>query len=200
MAALIEGDLVADPRWGIALRDSTGTIRKVTWPFGYSARPGDPPELLDARGQAVARVGDRVGIGGGEDAPDTWIACPGQVQRLVPIAPSGDWGPLSVVPASNVVMEALATGTLRITDECVVLEGAGGGIELLVWPVDRTSWDARARMITLRNLDGRTSTFRDGDQVQLGGGGGVRATDWIAPPAPSCPIDYWYVGEALLGS
>jgi hypothetical protein len=80
MAADIEGDLVADDRWGIALKESSGEIRKVIWPFGYSGRPGAPPELLDERGQTVARSGDHVRIGGGEDSPTTWIACPGKIE------------------------------------------------------------------------------------------------------------------------
>jgi hypothetical protein len=201
MAALIEGDLVADSRWGIALRDSTGTFREVIWPFGYTARPGDPPELLDERGQTVARVGDRVGIGGGEDASNTWIACPGEVHRLGTDALTDAWGRLSVVRPSNAVMEALATGTLLITDECVILRGTDGGKEWLAWPADRTTWDAVTRTITLRNVDGRPATFRDGDRIQLGGGEGiVRPMDWIAPPGPSCWNDaYWIVGETPRG-
>lgn len=122
-------------------------------------------------------------------------------------SPTEAWGPLAVVPPSSAVMEALAAGTLRITDTCVFLEKAGGELELLVWPADRTTWNADARAITLENLDGSAVTFRDGDRVSFGGGDSVgesgvsgeewvRQTDWVAPPAPSCPIDaHWYVGE-----
>ena len=108
----------------------------------------------------------------------------------------GEWGPLAVVRPSNGVMEALTTGTLRITDECVVvLDMAAGDAVLLVWPADRTTWDAGTGTIRLRSLTGIAVTLRNGAQISLGGGGGI-VTEWIAFPAPSCPIEpYWIVGE-----
>lgn len=77
-AALIEGVLVADAESGVALRDTEGLIEIVIWPHGYSGRVGDPVAVVDADGIVVARVGDRVRIGGGEIGPDrSWMACGG---------------------------------------------------------------------------------------------------------------------------
>jgi hypothetical protein len=144
-------------------------------------------------------------------AMSLWLRLPQQDGSFGPGAPESStsaWGPLAVVPPSSGVMEALTAGTLRITDACVFLEEPGGNIALLVWPADRTAWNAEEQAITLENLDGSAVTLRDGDPVSLGGGGDsvaesgvsgeewVRQTDWVAPPAPSCPIDaHWYVGE-----
>ena len=78
------GTLAADARWGMALRDLDGALRKVIWPFGYSARAtSSGVVLLDERGVTVGREGDRVEVGGGEiDNAGTWIACAGI--RVVP--------------------------------------------------------------------------------------------------------------------
>jgi hypothetical protein len=78
MAALIEGVLVADARWGIALRDSGGEpVRQVIWPHGFAGRvDGGRLALVDASGRVVAHVGDQVRIGGGETGSDgAWLAC-----------------------------------------------------------------------------------------------------------------------------
>jgi hypothetical protein len=78
-AALVEGDLVADPRWGLVLADVDGLTRKVVWPHGFAARQdGSRLALLDAGGSVVAHEGDRIRIGGGETGDDAaWLACGG---------------------------------------------------------------------------------------------------------------------------
>lgn len=78
-SALIEGRLVPDERWGMALEDTDGLIRKVIWPHGYAARrEGSQLALLDASGSVVAYEGDFVGIGGGETGGGgDWLACGG---------------------------------------------------------------------------------------------------------------------------
>jgi hypothetical protein len=77
-AALIEGVLVADAESGVALRDGEGLVEIVIWPYGFSGRVGDPIAVVDADGKIVARVGDRVRIGGGAIGPDgAWMACGG---------------------------------------------------------------------------------------------------------------------------
>ncbi len=77
-AALIEGELVADPTTGVAIHDPAGLIRAVIWPHGYSGRPGTPIAVVDEDGNVIARVGDTVRIGGGEITGDgAWMACGG---------------------------------------------------------------------------------------------------------------------------
>jgi hypothetical protein len=77
-AAVIEGVLVADPGSGVALDDPAGFVRPVIWPHGYSGRPGTPIAVVDADGNLIAQVGDRVRIGGGEITGDgAWLACGG---------------------------------------------------------------------------------------------------------------------------
>jgi hypothetical protein len=80
MTALIDGDLVADATYGIALDDlHAGFVRKVIWPYGFvAARDGDRLALLDGAGQIVAHEGDRVQLGGGEISSDgPWLTCGG---------------------------------------------------------------------------------------------------------------------------
>lgn len=52
MTALIDGELVVDARWGIALHDSTGFVRQVIWPNDFVIRPM-------ARGAPSSTVLDR---------------------------------------------------------------------------------------------------------------------------------------------
>jgi len=116
------------------------------------------------------------------------------------------WGPLAVIPAQAGADTARTEGRLRITDTCVFLE-SGGTIQLLIWPVNRTMWDAQLRAITFMNFDGTIVTVSDGEHVVLGGGGdstaesGVTGEEWVgrmkwvAPPAASCSLDSrWGVG------
>jgi len=110
-----------------------------------------------------------------------------------------------VVPSSN-GDQARTEGTLRITDTCVFVD-LGGTPTLLLWGADRTAWSVESRTVTFDNFDGTTVTVADGDDVVLGGSGGGRAseaesgisnegwvsrTEWVSPPAPSCPLDEWW--------
>jgi hypothetical protein len=119
------------------------------------------------------------------------------------------WGPLAVVSQTG-GDEALNTGTLRITETCVVLETAGGESELLVWPADRTRWDASAGTIGFTNADGIGLSLHDRQLVSLGGGGDGTAesgvsgeewmarVDWVAPPDLSCPLEIrWWVNDVV---
>ncbi|MBA2719800.1 MAG: hypothetical protein H0U52_11260 [Chloroflexi bacterium] len=149
---------------------------------------------------AIAVAGVWFGLPRGDGSPGAGASA----------SPTETWGPLAVVPASGGVDEALATGTLHITDTCVFLEEAGDDLSVLVWPADRTTWDPDQQAITLENLNGSTLSMRDGDRVRLGGGGDsvtesgvsgeewVARTEWVATPASSCPMDArWFVGEVV---
>lgn len=118
----------------------------------------------------------------------------------------GSWGPLAVVPPQDGADTARREGTLRITDTCVFLVTRGGPV-LLVWPADRTKWNAETRTIAFANFDGSTVSVSDGTPVVLGGGGDsndesgttteawLARTRWVARPAASCPLDSrWWVG------
>lgn len=120
-----------------------------------------------------------------------------------------DWGPLAVT-ASTGGDEALATGTLQVGSDCVVLDQAGDQTTKLVWPADRTTWAAATRSITFVTLEGMQVTLTDGDSVTFVGGGdsaeesGVSGEswrdgiEWIAPPADGCPLESrWSVGDLV---
>lgn len=121
---------------------------------------------------------------------------PGRTQQ----GDAAGWGPLAVTDMDG-GMDALATGTLRVSDRCVLLETAGSSAELLVWPADLTGWDEADGAIVFKNPDGTTARLRDGEAVRLGGGENtadrelwLASTDWVSPPDPSCPMEVrWYV-------
>jgi hypothetical protein len=163
-----------------------------------TARPGPALAGVAVLVVAIAAASVWLGLPRGGSSPGVEASA----------SPTAAWGPLAVVPPSDLVMEARAVGTLHITDTCVFLEEAGDELVLLVWPADRTTWHAATQTITLADLDGSTVTLRDGDRVALGGGGDSEAesgvsgeewvsrTEWVAPPASSCPLDSrWFVGE-----
>ena len=120
-----------------------------------------------------------------------------------------EWGPLAVMPSTG-GDQALSTGVLRISDRCVLLEGGDGESELLVWPAGRTRWDHVRDSIAFTNSDGTWFSLRDGEVLNVGGGGentvesgvsGVEwaeSADWVAAPDPACPLESrWYVGEIV---
>ena len=128
---------------------------------------------------------------------------------LVPIeSPSSGsrWGALAVVPPQGGADTARNEGTLRITETCVVLVTRGGPV-LLVWPADRTTWNAEERSVAFANYDGSAVTASDGAYVVVGGSGDsndesgttteawLARTPWVARPAASCPLEArWWVG------
>lgn len=73
MAAILEGVLVAYPDGGLAVDDGNGTLRRVQWPDGYRE---EGQSLIGPDGAEIARVQDRIVIGGGETSEGTWVACP----------------------------------------------------------------------------------------------------------------------------
>ena len=148
---------------------------------------------------AAAVVVLAVAIGG------ALLASPGRTET----GGAAGWGPLSVMHM-NGGMDALSTGVLRVTERCVVLETAGGESELLVWPADRTRWNAADGTIGFAHPEWSWLTLRDGEAVSFGGGGDSAAeggvsgaewaasVDWVAPPDPSCPMETrWYVSEVV---
>jgi hypothetical protein len=111
---------------------------------------------------------------------------------------------------SEAVGEARATGTLRITPDCVLLEHPAGGLALLVWPADRVTWVAEDSAVRFTNLDGSIVTAHDGQRLHLGGGGDsvseggdpgdeyINRIEWVAKPSASCPSDTrWNVGHTV---
>ena len=120
-----------------------------------------------------------------------------------------EWGPLAVMRSTG-GDQALSTGVLRISDRCVLLEGGDGESELLVWPAGRTRWDPDRDSIAFTNSDGTRFSLRDGEVLNVGGGGDSTAesgvsgaewaesVDWVAAPDPACPMESrWYVGEIV---
>ncbi len=139
-------------------------------------------------------------IGSSTDAPSSTTT-----------AVAGDdstWGPLAVVAGGN-GMDALIQGTIEITEDCVLLNEQGRQV-LLVWPADRTQWDAGSATIRFDNPDGGLATITDGQAVRLGGGGtsvdegGLGAAEWlesinwVAEPPLSCVAGIrWNVSGVL---
>lgn len=118
------------------------------------------------------------------------------------------WGPLAVVPGLPSGDEALISGTLVITDDCVTIRsGSDREQSLLVWSADATSWNAETRTIQYRDGE-ETVELSDQDRAAFGGGGssihedGVPPADWmdsiewVSQPDASCPMDLrWFVGD-----
>lgn len=79
--ALLTGAL-AERAGELVVLDGGGAARPVTWPDGHSVRTeGDTLVLTNVIGAVVAREGDSVRLGGGEDPerPDAFAVC-GQLE------------------------------------------------------------------------------------------------------------------------
>lgn len=99
-------------------------------------------------------------------------------------------------------MDAQKQGTLRIGQQCVFIQDEDGKA-LVVWPADRTTWNADAEAIMFEDADAGTVRLTDGDRVISGGGsdkGGSSAeewvpVDWVSPPTQACETDVrWILG------
>jgi hypothetical protein len=97
-------------------------------------------------------------------------------------------------------------GTLRVTDNCVLLETTAEVI-LLVWPADRTTWDSDTHRVDFLNVDGTSVSAGDATHVVLGGGGEsniesgttseawLSSMPWVQRPSDFCPLtSRWIVG------
>jgi hypothetical protein len=81
MDALMTGVLAADAEAGLVVEAPDGTSVVVVWPNGWAAVDQDGMRvLLNDRGDPIARVGDHVGIGGGQGNDGRWYTC-GEVTR-----------------------------------------------------------------------------------------------------------------------
>lgn len=119
------------------------------------------------------------------------------------------WGPLAVVPPPEGSGTALIAGTLKVTEECVLLDERGEDV-LLVWPADRTHWNPESRTIAFETSDGQMLTLSDGQEVKIGGGGSsmeegglsaeafVTGLNWVSGPQRSCVTDgRWFVADVV---
>lgn len=73
--------------------------------------------------------------------------------------------PVATYPPPPVGMDAALEGTLRLVDQCLVVEGTDGAHTVPVFPSDEVDWSADV-------LTWRTKEYRAGDHILLGGGGG----------------------------
>jgi len=76
--ALLEGVLASDGGT-LGVRGSDGQVGSVRWPegvFGYAVRrDGDRLALTDVLGRVVAREGDRIQVGGGDNPDGSFGGC-----------------------------------------------------------------------------------------------------------------------------
>jgi hypothetical protein len=83
--ALVSGTLTNNRPNGLALRTPDGEGILILWPFGYQSRGFvGSMELVDDKGQAIAREGDVVEMSGGMGADGLFVACAGTVRRIPP--------------------------------------------------------------------------------------------------------------------
>lgn len=119
------------------------------------------------------------------------------------------WGPLAVVEAPGGGDLALIAGTLKIDDNCVLLD-EGGELVLLVWPQARTAWDSQDMAVVFTSLAGKRMVFQNGDRATFAGGGSsvdedgntvddfLESVAWISEPNRDCVVDVrWFVSDVL---
>ena len=113
---------------------------------------------------------------------------------------AADRGPLAVISPQEGGAQARPEGTVSVSGGCLTVDGPEGEMTLL-WPEDRTSWNAEARAVEFRTGEDETVDARDGDRVVLTGsavesGSGqdwASNMDWVARPAEDCASDRAWV-------
>lgn len=71
---------------------------------------------------------------------------------------------VATYPPPAVGMDAAFEGTLRVRDDCVVIEGTDGDVIVPIFPADEVSWSAGV-------LGWRDKEYKVGEHILLGGGG-----------------------------
>ena len=109
------------------------------------------------------------------------------------LATDGPTGPLALYNGEWSGDDAAMGGTLVIDERCLYVENTdpGGTKRWLVAFGNRgTSWDEESHSVHLP-----WGTFRNGDQIQFGGGegGDPASLNWAVPPDPSCDMTRWWV-------
>ena len=130
-----------------------------------------------------------------------------------PTSNDDPWGPLAVHEYPPNGDFARAEGTVRLTDECAMLDVPNGTRLLLVWSAEATRWEPESETIRYRGFDGEVVDVGDGQEVVLSGSGEpfvgpeavvtmdewVAARTWQAPPHESCVSDQsWSIGDLTL--
>ena len=128
-------------------------------------------------------------------------------ETVTPAEVETGWGPLAVIGGNRSGDQALISGTLRIADDCVLLDERGDMV-LLVWPEEETEWEPVTGSVRYRAGDGSVAVLGEGEVVSFGGGGsseledGTMAEDfvssvtWVSQPADHCIVGTrWFVGE-----
>ena len=118
----------------------------------------------------------------------------------------GHWGPLAVTDPDG-GMDALMVAELVVDKGCVLVSEEGEEV-LVIWPKNQTGWDPAAETVLFERSDGTILELRDGDLLELGGGGDniyeagasreslVESTDWVSPPDDSCLRDIvWSISD-----
>lgn len=116
-------------------------------------------------------------------------------QALAPMPPTG---PLALVEPQIGTSDALTSGELEITDDCVRIVFPDGTRSLVIWLRGSVAWGGADRSIAVSNPDGSELTLRSGDDVAIGGAGGPAATldsagSWVRRPAETCEAPEWFL-------
>ena len=112
------------------------------------------------------------------------------------LAPMPPTGPLALVEPQAGSPQALTSGVLEITDECVRLVYPDGTSRLVIWSRGSVTWDATDRSIAVSTADGGNLTLRGEDAVSITGGGGSSAAlesagSWVRRPGDGCEAPGW---------
>ena len=157
------------------LEQIDGKLVSVLWPYGYRAAV-DPIRVVDAAGNTIATVGDRVELvgGGSRQRPDrcdvgesTYAV--GSVRVL---EPGVGTTPLPTLPESTPKMDdSIPSATLRGSregdaDPCLHLELEDGKTVSVLWP---HGYSARSDPLRLIDPEGAT-VATVGDEIRLSGG------------------------------
>jgi hypothetical protein len=96
------------------------------------------------------------------------------------------------VEGFRVCMEAALAGTLRLEGACLYVQSLGGGSLLPIWPPEFTLRVEGERVLV---IDGEGQVAAHvGEEVYMGGGGGV-ADEWVLQQIPpACQGEYFIVG------
>jgi hypothetical protein len=97
--------------------------------------------------------------------------------------------------------DALLSGRLAISDDCVELVVTPTITYTLVWGNLDTRWDPSDRAVLSQQDDGSVERLVSGQEIGAGGGEGIGpAAEWIQRPNAKCSPLLWGVSAAFVAA
>ncbi|CAN5887180.1 hypothetical protein BH24DEI2_BH24DEI2_00520 [soil metagenome] len=120
--------------------------------------------------------------------------CSAQEEGAAVPSPLALWNPASVDAVNDAT---LGSGTVSISEPCVIFVSDNGKSILLVWP-EPTAWKASTRTVEFVGVFGEMLELQDGDRIMPGGANATPTSQFVTPPDDGCEVDETFIVSSVV--